>query len=171
MRRAFHLCGLLLNLKPQSNHEENLRQSQNWGIVYTIPVSCSLEVSKWWKIRKYRELAQWYFISLEVTPFHPYGQGETKERGRPFYIGRWPIYQARELMRLVLGDHRMSRSLPAPHRQIVKICIQTIITWFSHILSPDGLNNSLLSQSFVLKNSSHCGTSGKNIHSKDRGGD
>lgn len=41
---------------------------------------------------------------------------------------------------------------------------------FSHLFSPGGLNNTLLSQDCILENGSHCENGGRNVHSKDRGG-
>lgn len=41
----------------------------------------------------------------------------------------------------------------------------------SHIVIPDGLHNTLLSQGWVLENSSSCGIGGRNIHTKDRAWD
>ena len=41
---------------------------------------------------------------------------------------------------------------------------------FRHTLIPDGLNNTLFSQSLALENSSHCGNCVQSIHSKDKGG-
>lgn len=40
---------------------------------------------------------------------------------------------------------------------------------FNHVHSPDGLNNTLLSQGCVPGNSFLCGNDGQNVHSKDRG--
>lgn len=40
----------------------------------------------------------------------------------------------------------------------------------SHIPSPNGLNNTLLSPNCVLENGFHCGNGGQSIHSMDRGG-
>ena len=60
----------------------------------------------------------------------------------------------------------MSRSSHLPTR-IVKAYIGAL-TEFSQIYYPDGLNNTFLSQGYILENGSHCGNSGQNIHSKDR---
>lgn len=51
--------------------------------------------------------------------------------------------------RLVLGSHRMNRSSSAL-AIILKVYIKTL-TGFSHILGPDGLNNTLLSGCFVFE--------------------
>lgn len=44
------------------------------------------------------------------------------------------------------------------------------VTRFSHVYHPNGLSNTLLSQSCILDDDSHCGNGGQNAHSKDRGG-
>ena len=69
--------------------------------------------------------------------------------------------------RLILGSHKRSRSPQAPAR-ILKVCIE-LLTKFSHVSSPDGLNSTLLSQGCVLENSSCCGNRRQNVHSKDKG--
>lgn len=55
--------------------------------------------------------------------------GEIKERGRPLRIGRWLI---------ILGGCKMR----SPHQlaRYSKACIE-ILTKFSHIYGPDGLQN------------------------------
>ena len=47
--------------------------------------------------------------------------------------------------------------------------IYMALTRFSHIFSPDGLTNTLLSQSCILENGSHCENTGENVYSKDTG--
>ena len=51
-------------------------------------------------------------------------------------------------MRLVLGGCKASRSLHLPTR-ILKVFIEALMG-FSHVLHPDGLNNTLLFQGCVL---------------------
>lgn len=70
-----------------------------------------------------------------------------------------------EITRLVLGGCRMSRSPYLPTR-ILKVYTEAF-TGFSHVCHPDGLNNTLLSQGYILKNGSHFGNSGQNVQSKD----
>ena len=41
----------------------------------------------------------------------------------------------------------------------------------SHLYSPDGLSNTLLSQRLVLENCSGSGNGGQNVHSKGKEGD
>lgn len=57
--------------------------------------------------------------------------------------------------RLVLGIHKMSRSLH-PSTRILNIYTEAL-NGFSHIHYPDGLSNTLLSQGCTLENGSHCG--------------
>lgn len=64
-----------------------------------------------------------------------------------------------------MGSHKMSTSL-LPHI-ILKVHIE-ILTGFSHIFTPDGLDNTLLSQSCVLEKCSGSGNAGRNVHSKGR---
>lgn len=70
------------------------------------------------------------------------------------------------LTRLALGNLKMSTSLPPPAR-ILKAYTETLMG-FSHVYCLDGLNT-LLSQCHVLENTSHCGTGGQNVCSKDKG--
>ena len=62
-------------------------------------------------------------------------------------------------MRLVLGGYKTSRSLCPPVR-ILKVYIAPIMG-FSHISSPYGLNNTLLSQGYILKTAASMGIVGK----------
>ena len=52
--------------------------------------------------------------------------------------------------RLILGTCKMSRSGHS-HARILKVYIETL-AGSSHIFSPDGFNNSLLSQGCILEN-------------------
>ena len=61
----------------------------------------------------------------------------------------------------------MSRSLHPP-AGVLKVHIQAL-TGISHIYRPEGHDNTLLSQGYVLQNDSQCGNGGQNVHSKDRG--
>lgn len=61
-------------------------------------------------------------------------------------------------VRLTFGGHKMTRSQHPLTRM-----------GLSHILSPDGFNNTLLSQGSILENDFHCGNSGESVHSKDKG--
>ena len=102
----------------------------------------------------------------------PYADGKErlkKEVDHSRLVGGRFNKQVNLHMRLVLGSCNMSRSLHSPAR-ILKVYTEAL-TGFSHIFSPDGLNNTLLSQCFILENISHCGNSGQNAYSKDRGGD
>lgn len=53
---------------------------------------------------------------------------------------------------LALDSCKMSRSLP-PATRILKVYIEAL-PGFSHVFSPDDLNNTFFSQSFILENSS-----------------
>ena len=52
-------------------------------------------------------------------------------------------------MRLILSSYKTGRSLHIPSRML-KVYIQCL-TGFSHVFSPDGLNNTLLSQGCTLQ--------------------
>ena len=52
-------------------------------------------------------------------------------------------------MRLVFGSSKISRFQHPPVR-VLKVCIK-VLTKFGHLLSPDGLNNTFLSQGYVLE--------------------
>ena len=71
------------------------------------------------------------------------------------------------LTMLAMGGCKMSSSLHLPPR-ILKVYTEAL-TGFSHAYSPDGLNNTILSQSCVLE-----GLLGRQsrwyMHSEDRGG-
>jgi len=66
-------------------------------------------------------------------------------------------------MRLVLGIHKYSRSLPLTTR-ILKVYVEFLMG-FSHVHSPDGLISRLHPWSGVW-----CGNGGQNIYPKDRDG-
>lgn len=63
----------------------------------------------------------------------------------------------------------MSTSLHLPAR-ILKVYIKAS-SGFSHLFHPYGLNNTLLSQGYVLETAPGTGNTWKNMHSKDRGGE
>lgn len=63
-----------------------------------------------------------------------------------------------------LGSLETSRS---PHLPAIILKVY-ILMEFSHVASPDGLNNSLLSQVSILENVSHCGNSGWNIYTSQK---
>ena len=64
-------------------------------------------------------------------------------------------------MRLVLGGHKMSRSL-LPLAKIIRVYIETL-TSFCYIYSPDILNLKAASLKSLLG-----GTGRQNVHSKDK---
>ena len=70
-------------------------------------------------------------------------------------------------MRLFLSD-KMSTS-PHPPARVLKVYIEAL-TRFSHVYSPDGLNNTLLSQGCVPREASGRGEGKWKPHSKDGGG-
>ena len=59
--------------------------------------------------------------------------------------------------KFVLGGCKMSRSLPLPPRILSFI---EALTGFSHVFSPDGPNNILLSQGYVLETAPSVGMVG-----------
>ena len=61
-------------------------------------------------------------------------------------------------MRLVLSDHKMSGP-PYLLGRILKVYIE-VLTGFSHVFNPDGLNNTFLSKSCVLGMAPTVGTAG-----------
>lgn len=65
------------------------------------------------------------------------------------------------LTRPVLGDHKTSRCLHAP-TIILKVYIESL-PGFSHVYSPDGLNNTSLSKGYVLGVASNTGKASR-IH-------
>lgn len=71
-------------------------------------------------------------------------------------------------MRLVLGSHKTGRTSQPPTR-FLKVYIEALMG-FSHVYSPSGLNDTVISEDCVLENSSHCRNDGQNIYSKDKGG-
>lgn len=70
--------------------------------------------------------------------------------------------------RLVLGSHKVSRSLHCPSR-ILEVYIEAL-TGFSHVSCLDGLNMTSLTQSYVLGPASGSKEGKWNTHSKDKGG-
>ena len=61
----------------------------------------------------------------------------------------------------------MNKSPHLPAR-ILKVYIEALMG-FSHTYHPDGLDNAMLSQGYILENSFHCGTGQNNVYSKYRG--
>lgn len=59
----------------------------------------------------------------------------------------------------VLGNHKVNRSLHLPDRNL-KVYIKTLIG-FSHIFSPDSLNNTLFSQGYILETAPSVGMDGR----------
>lgn len=93
---------------------------------------------------------------------------KSKEEAEQFrLIGDMFNKQRNLYVRLILGSCKMSRSLHLPSR-ILRGYVEAV-NGFSHIFSPGGLNNTLLSQGYVLGNSSHCRNNGQSVHSKNRG--
>lgn len=81
------------------------------------------------------------------------GQEEVKGRGRPPQIGKWQFNkQGKFCTRLSWVGSKTSRSLHLPAR-ILKVSIEAL-TGLSHVYCTDGLNNTLLSQSYVLEHGS-----------------
>ena len=86
-------------------------------------------------------------------------QGEMEERGsHSRWVGGQGNKQTNLHMRLVLGSSKMSRSLHPPAR-ICKVYAEAL-AGFSHISSPDGVDNTLLSQGCVLGTALIVGTVG-----------
>lgn len=80
-------------------------------------------------------------------------QEEVKGRGRPPQIGKWQFNkQGKFCTRLSWVGSKTSRSLHLPAR-ILKVSIEAL-TGLSHVYCTDGLNNTLLSQSYVLEHGS-----------------
>ena len=52
--------------------------------------------------------------------------------------------------------------------RVLRIYLEPLME-FNHIHSPDGFNNTLLSQAFILENAFHYGNSEQSVYSKDRG--
>ena len=73
--------------------------------------------------------------------------------------------QGNVLMKLVLDSHKVSKSLHLSTR-VLNICIE-VLTGSSHTFSPDGPNNSLLSQGCICENAN----GEKNKHFKDEEGE
>jgi len=86
----------------------------------------------------------------KLAPVHR-GQGEIerKEADHPTLGGGSFNKQGKLHIRLVLGGRKMSRSLHLPTR-ILRVYIEALMG-FSHIQSPDGLNNTFLSQGYILE--------------------
>ena len=62
-------------------------------------------------------------------------------------------------MRLIWGSWKTNRS-PYPPTRILKLYIEPL-TWLSHLFTPHGLNNTLLSQGYVLETGPTAGTGGR----------
>lgn len=82
----------------------------------------------------------------------PYREGKErwkKEAAHTRFVGD-KFHKLGDLgMRLVLGSSKISRFQHPPVR-VLKVCIK-VLTKFGHLLSPDGLNNTFLSQGYVLE--------------------
>lgn len=52
-------------------------------------------------------------------------------------------------MRCALGNYKMNK-FSYPRTRILTVCIEALVR-FSHVYSPDGLSNTLLSQGSVLE--------------------
>lgn len=112
--------------------------------------------------------------SLEVQASVGLQTGSCTQRARQDWWKRKtsPDWQVEGLInkgtsyaRLVLGDCKMSRSLH-PLTRILKVSIEAF-TGFSHIFSPDGFNNTLLPQDYILDTGFHCGNGEQKAHSKE----
>ena len=112
------------------------------------------------------------FHLLALWPWHgfknwpPYLEGKErlkKKAGDSRLVGGKNLYT-----RLVLGSWKTSRSLQSRAR-LLKVYIEALPV-FSHIFNPDGLNDTLLSQGYILENDSYCGNGRQNVHFKNKGG-
>ena len=107
-------------------------------------------------------------VGLQTGPCIRRGQEEREERGRHSgLVGGRFSKQGNLLTRFVWGCRKTSRS-PHPPASILKVYTEAV-TGLNHLHCPEGLNNSLFSQGCVLETSSHCGSGGQNVRSKDRG--
>lgn len=93
---------------------------------------------------------------------------QRKGQTTPDWLGGRFNRQENLLTSLVLGIHKMSRSLHLPNR-ILEV-FREALTGFTPMPSPDVFCNILLSQGYVHENSSHGGGGGAEHTSKDRGG-
>lgn len=84
------------------------------------------------------------------------GEIERKEADHPALGGGSFNKQGKLHIRLVLGGCKMSRSLHLPTR-VLRVYIEALMG-FSHIQSPDGLNNILFSQGYILEMAPTMGT-------------
>lgn len=95
------------------------------------------------------------------------GQGETQERGRPLQIGRYWFYQARALTYKACLGRPLNESITtlALHnlRSLLYMGLNSVQSY-----CPDGLNNTLPSQSCIFGNSTHCGKVGQKAQFKDQ---
>ena len=71
-----------------------------------------------------------------------------KEADHSLLVGGRFNKQGDLLMGLVLGEYKMNRSLHQPAR-ILKV-YREVLTGSSHVNSPDGLNNTFLSQGYIF---------------------
>lgn len=104
------------------------------------------------------------YICILICKLAPVRRGleETEEEAdHSRLIGSRFNMQGNLNIRLAVGGLKMSKSLHPPAR-ILKVYIQTL-TGFSHIHNPGGLNNTLLSQGYVLETASTVGMGGKHI--------
>ena len=81
-----------------------------------------------------------------------------KEEDHPRLIGGRFSKQGNVHRRLVLGSCKVRKSLNLPTR-ILKVCIEDL-TEFSHIFSPDGLSNAIVSQVCIFENNFNCENGG-----------
>ena len=82
-------------------------------------------------------------------------------------VGGWFNKQRNLHTRLVLSGCKRRRCLLLSTR-VLRIYLEPLME-FNHIHSPDGFNNTLLSQAFILENAFHYGNSEQSVYSKDRG--
>lgn len=107
---------------------------------------------------------EWPGWNLKLAPY-PEGKKRRKTEEDHFrLVGRSFIKQGNLHTNLVLGSHKMSRSLH-PLTTILEVYIEAI-TKFNHIF----ILKNLLSQRCVFQTASTMGNCGQHVHSKDRGG-
>ena len=104
-------------------------------------------------------------LVYKLSPEHK-GQEDFKETGHSRFINGKFNKQGNLLLKFVLDDSKMSRLMYPPTR-ILKIYIEasldSVILYY-----PDGQNNTLLSEGFILENGSHYGNGENSTHDKDR---
>lgn len=85
-------------------------------------------------------------IGSQIGPIHG-RQGKTEEKGRPLQTGRVGLTSKGTYIQILSLAASGSLHLSA---RILKVYIETLMG-FSHIFSPDGLNNTLLFQGCILE--------------------